>query len=268
MRRQTDLLAVAAVSVVAALLSSLLPASNIVKAALGAPMVLFLPGYALSAALLPDGRAGLAERLAISLGLSIAVAALGGLVLNLLPRGLTPGAWRVLLLGVTLSAAGYAYWRRQTRQIPGPGPLVTKFSMRDATLVASAALLIGLALGLGGLGVGRATISAASDADPFTQLWMLPGEDAPTNSGHQTVRVGLRNNEKGALTYRVTLQGGDNVFVEWPQVTLASGESWQAQATVPADMAGLDVIALAYREGDETPYRRVRLSPLYTGEGQ
>ncbi len=148
-RNHTDLLVVGVLAVVAAAAGALSgERSNIVQAVLSLPLVLFLPGYALSAALLPDGRTGLAERIAFSLGLSIAVAALGGLVLNRLPGGLNPGSWRLMLLALTLGAAGFAYWRRGRDGVMGPGPLATQISMREAALFSAAALVIGLALGL------------------------------------------------------------------------------------------------------------------------
>ena len=128
-RNQADLLIVSGLVLLTAAVSILSGGhSNGLHAALSLPFVLFLPGYAFSAALLPDGRTGLAERLALSIGLSIAIAALGGLLLNVLPAGLTAGSWRLLLLGVTLTAAAFAFLRRNARPRFRTGPA------RDADL--------------------------------------------------------------------------------------------------------------------------------------
>jgi uncharacterized membrane protein len=260
-RNQTDLLLVGLLALVAVAISAISgDSSNLLRASLSLPFVLFLPGYALSAALLPDGRAGLAERIAFSVGLSIAIAAIGGLLLNLLPSGLTQASWRLLLLGVTLTGAGYALWRRQHQRIPGPGPLVTQISVPEAALLSAAALLIGLALGLGALGVNPVNHSTTADA-PFTEFWAVP-----TQSGQQLViQIGLRNLEDQRVSYRVTLEAGGRVLAEWPQITLASGDSWQAQATLPQDLSQQQITANAYRAGDTTPYRHVRLAPQSGG---
>lgn len=256
-RSHTDLLVVSLLALLAAVIGALSgDGSNVLRASLSLPLVLFLPGYALSAALLPDGRAGLAERILLSLGLSIAIAALGGLLLNFLPSGLTPGSWRWLLLGVTLTAAGYAWWRRQRERIPGPGRLVTQISVREVALLSSAALLIGLALGLSALGVGPTAPNARTDS-PFTQFWAVPSQ-----SGQQyVVRVGLQNYESESVTYRVTLESDGYLVAEWPQVALEDGEAWQVQATMPPTMSGHEVTANAYRAGETEPYRQVRLAP-------
>src|SRR5436190_816373 len=85
------------------------PQGSLVRVAFTAPLVLILPGYAISVALL-QARLGLAARLALSLGLSLALAACAGLVLNLTPWGLNSASWLALLVLVTLAAsiaAGY-----------------------------------------------------------------------------------------------------------------------------------------------------------------
>jgi uncharacterized membrane protein len=256
-RNNLDLLLVSVVALAAVAVTALLSSgSNLIRAALSVPLVLFLPGYALSAALLPDGRTGLAERIALGAGLSISIAVLGGLILNLLPSGLTVDSWRALLLGVTLACAAYALWRREARRVPGPGPLVTQVSFREAALVSSAALLIGLALGVGAIGLNP-TASNAPQNSSFTQFWALP-----QRSGQQyRVLIGLHNYEDQPVTYRVTLESSGNVFAEWPQITVGNGESWQAQAAVPPYLANAEVVANAYRSGLSTPYRHVRLAP-------
>ncbi len=256
-RTNGDLLVVILLSILAAATGAISgDSSNVLRAGLSLPFVLFLPGYALSAALLPDGRAGLAERIALSAGLSLAIAMIGGLLLNLLSSGLTAQSWRFLLLGVTLVAAGYAIWRRQHSGAPGPGPLVTRISLREAVLVSSAALLIGLTLGLGAIGVDPNGRSGGSRA-AFTQMWAVP---APAGDQY-VVNVGLQNYEAERTTYRVTLEAGGRLLAEWPRIVLANGASWQAQATLPPSLRSQVVTANAYRADETAPYRHVRLAP-------
>src|SRR4051794_12377385 len=66
------------------------------------PLVFVLPGYALVAVVFPNGALGYAERILFSVGMSLAIAIFGGLLLNLLPWGLQATPWAILLAGTTL----------------------------------------------------------------------------------------------------------------------------------------------------------------------
>ena len=84
-----------------------------IRIILGLPLVLFLPGYSLIAALFPrkedlDG----IERIALSFGLSIAVVPLLGLALNYTPFGIRLAPILIVLSVFTISLAMGAYVRR------------------------------------------------------------------------------------------------------------------------------------------------------------
>ncbi len=83
-----------------------------VRIILGLPLVLFLPGYSLIAALFPrkDDLDGI-ERIALSFGLSIAVVPLLGLALNYTPFGIRLSPVFTLLSVFTISLAISAYVR-------------------------------------------------------------------------------------------------------------------------------------------------------------
>ena len=84
-----------------------------VRIILGLPLVLFLPGYSLIAALFPrkDDLDGI-ERVALSFGLSIAVVPLLGLALNYTPFGIRLSPILIVLSVFTISLAIAAYARR------------------------------------------------------------------------------------------------------------------------------------------------------------
>jgi hypothetical protein len=117
--------------------------------------------------------------------------------------------------------------------------------------MSAGALLMGLALGLGSIGLARPS------GETFTAFWTL-GERAGTGS---VVRVGLENEEGIPMTYRVTVLAGDRLLAEWPQVAVPADGKWEAQATVPDGLHGQDVTASVYRSGDpgNQPYRRARI---------
>src|SRR5689334_11645743 len=87
-------------------------ASGPVNVVFGVLLALVLPGYALSAAVFRMRSVRTAERAALTLGISLSVAVLGGLVLDALPSGLETQTWLFLLGGVTVTASVIALWRR------------------------------------------------------------------------------------------------------------------------------------------------------------
>jgi hypothetical protein len=87
-------------------------ASGPVNIVFGVLLALVLPGYALSAAVFRMRSVRTAERAALTLGISLSVAVLGGLVLDALPSGLETQTWLFLLGGVTVIASVIALWRR------------------------------------------------------------------------------------------------------------------------------------------------------------
>jgi hypothetical protein len=92
-----------------------------VRQVLGSVFVLFLPGFALTKALFPSGGAsehssenlGIAERVAISIGVSIALTAMVGLILNYTPWGVRLFPITLSLLSLTLVLATVAALREQ-----------------------------------------------------------------------------------------------------------------------------------------------------------
>lgn len=91
--------AVAAVAASVGLISVTSGAALYARYVFGSALVLFLPGYALIEALYPKRELDELTRFALSIGLSLALVPLTGLVLNYTP-------WGIRLLPVTISIAG------------------------------------------------------------------------------------------------------------------------------------------------------------------
>jgi uncharacterized membrane protein len=91
--------------------ATLVDVSGFIRGAAALLFVLLLPGWAITAALLPEKVFGFWERLAIAVGLSIAIAMLTGLLLHLTPWGIQTGVWWSLMAGITLIAGLVALGR-------------------------------------------------------------------------------------------------------------------------------------------------------------
>ena len=229
-------LVVVAVAAVA-LLVALVPMLR----AFAALVLIFLPIYLISWPLLRP-RIGAAGAFTMAGGLSIAMVAIAGLVLNLLPWGLQAATW--LGLVAVLLAIGVALGRRPWTWRPTPAA-----ASYEVVLVAVGGVLVIAALAF-------AQIFAASPAESFTQLWIAPSTTAPGSS----VEIHVRNDEQAATDYRVELLRNGALVQSWDRIHLAAGATWTETAAAGTGR----VEARLYRASDPLRvyrYVTVRLGP-------
>ena len=112
-RTERDLIVINLLSALLVVAIAFFPDSP-VRIILGVPFILFFPGYVLICALFPGEKdLGIIERLALSLGLSIAVTPLMGLALNYTPLGIRPYPVIFVIFLFTLSVSLVAMYRRR-----------------------------------------------------------------------------------------------------------------------------------------------------------
>jgi uncharacterized membrane protein len=78
----------------------------------GMILVVFLPGYSLTMALFPRSEIDNIERTALSIGLSLAMTAIVGLILNYTPMGISLQPITLSLLGISIVLALVGVRRR------------------------------------------------------------------------------------------------------------------------------------------------------------
>jgi uncharacterized membrane protein len=254
--RSVDIFAVVAITLVAAVLALLVPPDIVLIRILTLPLALVLPGYALTSALFPRRTLGVAERLVFSLGLSLIIVVLGGLLLNLMPFGLRASSWAVLLSGITLAASAVALARRRGQSVSAPGWLRVGnvgLTWRQGLLLGLAAVIVCGAIAVSIIGAGRQSYAG------FTQLWILPaGSDNTKNA----VSLGVSNMEATAMEYTLTVNLDGKVVEEWPSIDLNPNGKWEATLVLPqTGRAGaVRVEADLYRvDAPTTIYRHVVL---------
>ena len=249
---------------------------------LGLPLVLFLPGYALIAALFPaksdlDG----IERTALSFGLSIAVVPLIGLGLNYTSWGIRLLPILISLSVFTFAMCGLAYLRRA--KLPEADAFEVPFRKMALELKAEIldkpepgldrALTIILVLSIL-LSVTTLiyVVITPKEGEHFTEFYLLGPEgmadNYPTNytlgeSG--TVIVGVVNHEYRPVNYTMDVRL-ENRSLPLPedmqQVTLAHNETWEEPLTLTPPVEGKDMKLefLLFNETDKsTPYRDLHL---------
>jgi Protein of unknown function (DUF1616) len=250
-RKAFDLVICSALAAVAMTLTLLAPESGLARALVALPLVLFAPGYAIVAVAFPANRLRTIERLLFSLGASLAVAALAGLLLHWTALGLRPAAWAVALGNLTLVSSLIALLRPRRQPASAPVQRGTGLTLSQGGLLGLAALLVAGAVVIARDG------AIQQRATGFTQLWVLPDSAAKADS----VRLGVSNREPGQIGYRLLVTASGTIIGSWPRITLGPDEQWEATVALPtAQPAVVTVEAVLYRlDAPETVYRRVLL---------
>ena len=223
-----DILVVIVITIVTATLAFTVTPENVPVRILTLPLVLILPGYALTSALFLRQAFGTPERLVFSLGLSLVSVILGGLVLNWTPFGLRTASWSVLLTGITLAACAVTLVRRRGQRIltpewlgmGGPG-----FTFHQKLLLGLAALVVTAAIAV-------SVIGAEQQFRPgFTQLWILPAGGA--THAKNIVHIGMSNMESKTMRYRLAVDVDGKVVKEWPSINLSPNQKWEVIFVLP-----------------------------------
>jgi uncharacterized membrane protein len=189
---------------------------------LALPMILFIPGYSLIAALFPSNKEiDLIERVALSFGLSIAVVPLIGLALNYTPWGIRLDPVVASLVCFTLAVILVALVRR--REIPEE----ERFTLPIAEMISSVRrefrggdkkpvdrilniiLLVAIAVAIFST---IYVIAVPKEGEKFTEFYILGREgmaaDYPTTlwvGQPDSIIIGIGNHEYRNVTYFVEL---------------------------------------------------------------
>lgn len=203
----------------------LIPVLNesFIRTVLGLPLVLFLPGYALIALLFPTktGLEGI-ERAALSVGMSVAIVPLIGLVLDNTSFGIREIPLLASLSVFIILACAGAYVRR--RQLPEDKTFEVSFKASARSLLVEVlgkpesstekTLRIFLAISVLTLvgAVAYVTI-VPHQQDPFTEFYILGPEGKADNYTTEyvkgesgTVIIGIANHEHRTVDYTLDVR--------------------------------------------------------------
>lgn len=184
------------------------------------PLILFIPGYLLIAALFPaqDDLDGL-ERVALSLGLSIAITPLIGFALNYTPWGFELDSITISLVVFSTAVGLVAQFRRwelpEERRFTVPVGAFFAAAKEDlfgssvsgVDRVLSVALIVAV---IAAIGVTAYITVVPKEGEKFTEFYVLgpkgKAADYPTEfmaGTPQTVIIGIGNHEYKEITYTV-----------------------------------------------------------------
>lgn len=249
-----------------------------VRTILGIPAVLFLPGYALIAALFP-GKKDLdtIERIALSFGLSIAIVPLIGLALNFTPWGIRLVPIIISLTIFILVMTFIAHLRRL--KLPENMRFEVRFKEMYHSLkteifvkpenridrILTVILVISIVVSLITLVY---VIVTPKQGEKFTEFYILgPGgkaEGYPTDLAlgkTSAVIVGIVNHEYEPVNYTLQVKINEDILKE-QQIQTAHNQTWEQQVNftpLSAD-TGIKLQFLLYKNDNFTlPYRDTHL---------
>ncbi len=199
-------------------------------------LVYVLPGYALVKALFPGTQLENSEFIALTLGLSLAITAIGGLVIYWLGWELNTNTWTIFLGSVTVIAGAVALLRYQHLERPNPAHARVNFtlSLTDILLflLAASGVVIAFAIAYQG--------EIVQNNSDFTQLWMLPDEASASDAV-----IGINNRADEEAQYRLEIVVDGRVITKVEMIELQSTETWEYVFTVPEN--AITVTANLYR---------------------
>ena len=272
----TDILIISILTVLLVIISVLIP-SNIVQIILGLPAILLFPGYSFVAALYP-GKEDMnrIQRLALSIGVSVAIGTLIGLILNYTPWGVVPESVLFSVSIFILLASAFALLRRN--KVPGRNKYIYQLTISwpvwasgvlSKLLFVSFIVSIVVTLGV----ISYVTVSPRVEA-AFTEFYIL-GLNGEAQDYPEVFSL-----ESGDVT-RIEYGDGNYVFDKFGMVTLGivSHEQEKASYYVLANIDG-EQIGINYDGGvvnrigpfelaqGEKWEQKIGFAPQYAGDNQ
>lgn len=212
-------------------------------------LLLVLPGLLASLVIFPMGTIGGAQRLLLSLALSLSLAALAALVLQL-TIGLRTTSWAGVL--AVMECAMYLAARYRPRPTHRPWPLwLPRVRTIDVLAVTVAALLLVVAVAL------ARTPLRATKVHGYTALWLLR-----RNEGMDVV-VGLRSAELTTASYHLVVRAEGRVLYDHSFKGVVPGEQVEKRLLLPPrvrEQANSVEALLFLEDRPRAVYRRATLT--------
>jgi uncharacterized membrane protein len=241
----------------------------VLQAILGIPFILFFPGFAFFAALMP-GRKEIStiERISLGFILSIIIDSIIALVLNYTSLGISLDSVMIsmTIFVMIITVIGIV---RQIMLPPEEQSMLT-FNM-NLTYPAASALSITFSIVMivvvfGGIVTGLYYSFTPKGGEAFTRFYIVKQDDGQLYSqvGSSDDRkvsliLGLTNNERLPVNYKVQVSLDSKTYAEIDPIKLADGQQWQETVTLPTGShERTEVEFLLYKNNETEPY----LEPL------
>jgi uncharacterized membrane protein len=230
----TDLLIINLCSIVLLLTIYVVDAEP-VRIVLGLPFVLFFPGYVLIAALFPrNSDLGTAQRVALSIGSSIIIAPLIGLLVNIV--------WEIQLYPVVLSltifiaAMSVIAWYSRSRvpqsEVMGLIPDLSLPGKRSRRPLDTFVSVIVAVTFLGAMITLGYVVANPRTGEEFTEFYIVGAENLPGElaiGSEASVALGIINREHDTMSYQVEALVGGSPLTGTGLIELDHGGTWEGE---------------------------------------
>jgi uncharacterized membrane protein len=234
--------------------------------------IAFVPGYAFQAALLPKpaGFTGL-ERLALSIGMSVAILSPLALILNATNLGIR--LWPVLLSlsGLTILFAGIAWLRRRLLprdQVDEAAPFRVRQWWSDQPPLQRRLWIGGTLLMVAVTTYVVISLALPKPGDYLTEFYIVgpsgAAEDYPrqgTAGQPLTLHLGVTNREGQDAIYLITATAGGQIVGWKDPFALQDGQTQNVELSITLPNAGMgqEVTLTLVRDGFPSPYRELTI---------
>jgi uncharacterized membrane protein len=239
--------------------------NDILRIVFGFPFLLFCPGYALVSALFPKkDDLDTVERIALSIGLSIAIVPLIGLILHFTPHGirLYPILFSIASLIFLFSMT--AWYRRG--KIGEMFAFSIEIRWKELTKGERAYWLVLLLL-IFLVGIVTVQIITTPKIEKFTEFYILGADGTVEYPKNLTLGksvdliIGIRNHEAQDVEYRVVILLENETVKTIEGIKLRHEERWEENVSFIPNKVGENskLEFLLFKKGEKKPYRSLRL---------
>ncbi len=248
LRRQSDLIVGIILALILVGIDQVEGVLPIIRAILTIPIVLYVPGNALVSIIFTQSKPRFWERMVYSLGSSLALVILGGLLLGLTPWGLESASWSVMMAVITLLLSGLAIWQRWNIPLVKPSPPQRRLPVHQAILLGMAVLVVTSAIKL------TYSPRLPENIQGYTTLWIDPSPQAQPDS----LNFGIHSQELGTTAYLLILTFNGQTLYRWTNITLEPGMQFQETVKMPVGKGRVE-LALYRTDDPGVIYRQVSI---------
>ena len=262
-RDSIGLLVVTLASLAAAVLTLTNSQLFLLRVPFGILLTLFLPGYALSAAMFRKPKSFSIECMAFIIALSITIVIIGGLLLFLLTGSLSPRHWVLFLSFITVIECLVAYLRR-IRHFKGLSLTipVSRVSTQKLPALVSNWLLFGVAILIvfGSLRIAQ-NVAREYPKTPIVQMWIVPDR----NNSSKQFRVGIMTSTDKQSRFSLLVKRGEITIQKWPELIMQPDDTWETLIELDPAVAGIGPVE-GFLYDHDNPSEVFRHVSLWTNE--